>query len=713
MEDRVKTAIENLSALVAEFDADDAAISRLILEAIEEIRDSATDKMAALLDKVEGAVVDICAGETDFAAAYEALVSAVGAVQKEQECGGNAEDKPAMPAEDLFEVEIQHDVLSGLIEQAGPSNDHVTGVCGDLFEKIAAVKTLPGSLRKKIGYIVETISSRSYESGPFEALAARMEEAVAEVGRTLKEAKRTIDAESKFVDDEDLTSVFLERQQAALNEFESDILKVEKGDAVAALDVATTVGRLAEETSALGMKEAAVFLERLSGLMGTEPPSAEKKKIDALLVLKDILQEHFDALSEGREGKIDAARAESVAVAFRTGQARPVVRTEHGSAKRIAPKVVVDASNPDFPEFIAETRDYIQAAEAAMISLEKNPDDKECLNEIFRCFHNVKGISGFFSLTDVNELSHNAETLLDKARKGAMEFTSECAAASFEALDMLKEMLERVERALGGGAYNSPERWAELINRLEMIAAGQTPPEAQRAIPAETKPRPAAETAAQEDSAGENVVASVGPADLSANGASNQNAGMVKVSTKRLDSLIDAVGELVIANAMVTQRLELKNTIDADLARNVNQLNKITRELQELAMSMRMVSLKSVFQKMARVARDTSIKAGVPMEFSFSGEDTELDRNVVEEISSPLVHMVRNAVDHGIEPSEERMRLGKPPIGKIKLSAFHEGGGVIIRIEDDGRGLDRERIIEKARRLGMVRPDAELSDREA
>ena len=189
---------------------------------------------------------------------------------------------------------------------------------------------------------------------------------------------------------------------------------------------------------------------------------------------------------------------------------------------------------------------------------------------------------------------------------------------------------------------------------------------------------------------------------------------MVKVGTGRLDALIDAVGELVIANAMVSREIAQQNghLAHTKLHQNATHLGKITRELQELAMSMRMVSLRSTFQKMQRVARDISVKSGNPVEFSFSGEDTELDRNVVEEITNPLVHMVRNAVDHGIESREERALVGKPEKGRVHLEAYHAGGDVVIRISDDGKGLDRDAILTKARSLGLVDSGADLNVRD-
>lgn len=173
-------------------------------------------------------------------------------------------------------------------------------------------------------------------------------------------------------------------------------------------------------------------------------------------------------------------------------------------------------------------------------------------------------------------------------------------------------------------------------------------------------------------------------------------ASTIKVNTGRLDSLVDLVGELVIAQQMVYQDPALETIGSARLTRNLSQVAKITRDMHEAAMSLRMVTLKPTFQKMARLVRDVSVKAGKEVELVLTGEDTELDRNVVEEISDPMVHLIRNAIDHGLETPDVRQANGKNPCGRVELRAFHQGGAIVIEIVDDGAGLSRDRILAKA-----------------
>jgi two-component system chemotaxis sensor kinase CheA len=186
----------------------------------------------------------------------------------------------------------------------------------------------------------------------------------------------------------------------------------------------------------------------------------------------------------------------------------------------------------------------------------------------------------------------------------------------------------------------------------------------------------------------------------------------VKVATDRLDSLINMVGELVIAQSMVAQDIAAHLNQNQRLSRNMGHLGKITRELQDLSMSMRMVPIHGVFQKMARLVRDVARKFGKEIDFDMVGGETELDRNVVEAISDPLVHMVRNSVDHGIEMPDDRERNGKSRAGRVELKAYHQAGSIVIEITDDGRGLNKAKLLKKAREAGLLKDGQELTEQE-
>ena len=184
----------------------------------------------------------------------------------------------------------------------------------------------------------------------------------------------------------------------------------------------------------------------------------------------------------------------------------------------------------------------------------------------------------------------------------------------------------------------------------------------------------------------------------------------MKVDTRKLDGLVDMVGELMILQSLIHESPAIADLGDERLSRNLAQLRRITADLQRSAMSMRMVPIRQTFQKMSRLVRDLGRTSGKQVELILHGEDTELDRRVVEDISDPLMHMVRNSLDHGIEPAQTRLAAGKRETGRLWLRAFHQGGTIVIEIADDGGGLNTGKILEKAIAKGLVPPDEALTD---
>ena len=174
--------------------------------------------------------------------------------------------------------------------------------------------------------------------------------------------------------------------------------------------------------------------------------------------------------------------------------------------------------------------------------------------------------------------------------------------------------------------------------------------------------------------------------------------------------MVDIVGELVIAQSMISQSPEILESKSRQFIRSISHAGKIVRELQDLAMSMRMVQLKGMFAKMRRLTRDLARKSNKSVRLVTSGDTTEIDRNMVETLTDPLIHMIRNAVDHGIESSQQRSQAGKETIGTISLRAYHTAGNVVIEVEDDGKGLDSKRIAQKAVECGLTPPNSELSN---
>lgn len=349
--------------------------------------------------------------------------------------------------------------------------------------------------------------------------------------------------------------------------------------------------------------------------------------------------------------------------------------------------------------FLEEATEHMDAIEAGLLAVERSPTNADTLNELFRPFHTIKGIAGFLNLRDINRLTHEIETILDLGRRSEMKITAAIVDLIFAAVDQLKAQLKGIQAYLAaptGGPCQQPDIVA-IMRSLRLAAVGQY-------TEADAPTRAAAE---DDDEPVEDASREAAAADAAKRATLDTS---IRVDTSKLDTLVDAVGELVIAQSMVG--LSKAVFSDEKLARNVAQVTKIVRDVQETAMAMRMVPIGHTFQKMRRLVRDVARKAGKQVDLQISGEETELDKTVIQQISDPLVHMVRNAVDHGIEDAEARRAAGKPPTGAVCLNAFHQGGSIVIEIRDDGRGLDRDKLLAKGIERGVFSPDDQPTDQQ-
>ena len=379
----------------------------------------------------------------------------------------------------------------------------------------------------------------------------------------------------------------------------------------------------------------------------------------------------------------------------------------------VSPMTVnLDSDRELISEFINESQEHLQNIENSVLVLEDDPTNADTLNTIFRAFHTFKGGSGFLNLLPIQALAHELESLLDAARQHKLTINTDIINIILEGGDTLKKFTTQILTQLNGDNAGQPiiVPTSSLIARVKSILANPSAPIA--AAPKMVTPAPVAAPVATQNDEKHASVSSVSSAATQTPDAKPAAAGFVKVDTGKLDALIDLVGELVISESMVVQDPELLKSPSRHLARNLGQLRRITSELQRTAMSLRMVPIKATFQKMNRLVRDLAAKQNKQVQLVLSGEDTELDRNIVEEISDPLVHMIRNAADHGVEGPEARTAKGKSAQGTIHLRAFHRGGNIVIQIQDDGNGLNKDKLLAKARQNGIVKPNETLSDKE-
>ena len=436
-------------------------------------------------------------------------------------------------------------------------------------------------------------------------------------------------------------------------------------------------------------------------------------------VLKEL---GYEAEDQKKEKEVQVEKSEEAPTQPPTEEEQKIVESTGSEIGDEEKDIVYD--------FISESLDNLSEVEVKILNLEDNPEDMDSINAIFRAFHTIKGVSGFLNFSRINSLAHITENLLDKARNREMALDAEIIDTILESVDALRSMIENIKNTIDSGRPSEGDHsYEELINKIKVIIEkaqkGKDKPLGEilkeRGLVKEEDIEEALNRQKEESTKkiGEILVEDkkVPPKEVISALRDQKRSGkgvslQIKVETEKLDNLIDMVGELVIAQSMLKQHQLATKSKDRKFEQIINQLNQITSGLQRTATSLRMVPIKHTFQKMLRLVRDLSKKSGKEVELVMTGEDTEIDRNMVEEIYEPMVHMIRNSIDHGIEAPEERENLGKPRKGTIYLKAYHKGGNIVIEIEDDGRGLDTEKILKKAIANGIVTEDQRLTELE-
>jgi two-component system chemotaxis sensor kinase CheA len=514
------------------------------------------------------------------------------------------------------------------------------------------------------------------------------------------------------------------RRRPTLDQVAASLMDIEAADDDARARLRRALQALAAD-KALG----AEARERCQAAEALLVPNQDVGAVEAALSQVGLLIEaamQAEAAPPPAKGRRTPATPARAVEAVRTPTPRAVPVVAAPAPKAAAPALTeadlalpADIDLEILGEFIMESRENLAASETALLALEKDPNDAEAVNTVFRAFHTIKGTCGFLGLRMLTGFAHKAESLLSKVRDRVIPYSPECADLALRAVDQMKEMIDDTERAKEGAPLRVPVALPDLEAALIAATDGNAMPAAGApavAAPVAASSAPAEVVAAP--MAGARADAVPRPSvEQQAIAAQAEAAGpaaetSVRVRTERLDQLVDMVGELVIAQSMVAGHPTVCDGAQHDLNRKVAHAAKIVRELQDLTMSLRMVPLRPSFQKLARLVRDTGIKAQKQVDYVTSGEDTEIDRTLVDFIADPLMHMIRNAVDHGIEPPADRIKAGKPARGMVQLSAYHAGGYVVVELKDDGRGLNRDRIVQKAVERGLVESGEALTDAE-
>ncbi len=378
--------------------------------------------------------------------------------------------------------------------------------------------------------------------------------------------------------------------------------------------------------------------------------------------------------------------------------------------------------------FIVETSEILEKLGQDLLALEKDSTNSELHNVIFRAVHTVKGTSSFLGFERMTHLAHKFEDVLNKIRKGEIIVTSPMMDIMFEAYDLLRANLQSIEK----GNYEGIDV-EKSVERLNQISTGTLAKEQNEQTPEPIKTENSSNEAEQKEAnAGEtNINAeSSEPSMALTTDADNQEKeheqsqqkdlsslshtaeSTIRVDVSRLDVLMNLVGELVLWRNRLAQiahqmNEELdSNILSRELAETSSHIDFITTELQMAIMKTRMVPIARVFNRLPRLVRELSKETKKEIELEIIGEDTELDKSLIEELNDPLIHMIRNSADHGIESPEERQAAGKPPVGKVVVNAYQEGNHIVIFVSDDGKGMDPEKLKAKAIEKGIITPEA-------
>jgi two-component system, chemotaxis family, sensor kinase CheA len=363
-----------------------------------------------------------------------------------------------------------------------------------------------------------------------------------------------------------------------------------------------------------------------------------------------------------------------------------------GSRSGLAAQPVTNslADDPELVgDFVVESREHLSSIEGQMLTLEQNPGDMDTIHAVFRSFHTIKGLAGFLEFQAIRDVSHEVETLLDRSRNGTLSINSNVVDVVLASADYLKQALNTVESRIRSGQAEPFADHSHLVFRIQGLTSGGV---------------------VEVGTVTTEIVEVADPGNPSPPGRTDTYS--VRVDTAKLDYLMDMVGEMVIAQSLIRNNPALAAMPDPRLSGDLTQLARITSEVQRTAMGMRMIPIGQLFQRTGRLIRDLSRKADKRVELVTDGAETDLDKTIVEELSDPLMHMVRNSIDHGIETADDRVATGKDPVAYIKLAAYHNGGQIVIEISDDGRGLSREKILRRAQKNGLITDGGHLKDNE-
>lgn len=416
-----------------------------------------------------------------------------------------------------------------------------------------------------------------------------------------------------------------------------------------------------------------------------------------------------------------------------------IISGEAEVREEVDPELVTD--------FLVETKEHLETIEMLVLALETDPGNMESIHGVFREFHTIKGLAGFVNQELVRTIAHQTETLLDECRKGQLRINKRIIDLILASADFIRKICDNLDIIQDSNFHFIVEAHLDIIrnrkfdtnqepnnNRIEVADQGPTEENVTGEKIGETlvgqgriEQKELDEILEKQSNEYQDLKPGQGVKEKQASAQdvleslrfqetmqkkSGLDSGYIRVPTFKIDNLVDMMGEMLITQSLIEQEAVKRFGTNDSFISNLSRMGRIAKDLQNLSMSLRMVSLKSTFQKLNRVGRDTIEELHKNVILRFDGEETEIDRNVADRILDPLIHLLKNAISHGIESEEERTAKGKPPLGLVSILAYSKRGNVYIEVADNGRGLSTERIYQKGVERGLINPANSYTEEE-
>ncbi len=531
------------------------------------------------------------------------------------------------------------------------------------------------------------------------------------------------------VDDLDIVSSFIQEAEDHLDDIETRVLRLESEYS---LDLVNTIFRSMHT------------IKGVAGFVGFQFVGEITHELETLLDevrdgKREVSEELITVLLDGTDivARITAHIAGQVATGGKITELEECSFGHDTVVERVRrlrePETEAPGPDNDAPivasemldAFVEESSDLLDSVEQALLQAENDPVGTDAVDQVFRDIHTIKGNAGFFWFAKVEQRCMAMESALDAFRKSKTPIDHAAATEFLEMLDLIRQDVQTIQAASLTDDRKSvaeqqqpdaqPPGYSDTLGEILMEMGALDREELDAAL--RSQQRRLGEILVSEQKVPEDQIEKALGVQSERRVKEHTQTEKathrkdIRVDTNKLDKLFELVGELITAESMVVQGVGVNGNgqPDDEMARNVEKaasyLQKITREMQEITLSMRMIPLEATFGKMRRLVRDLSRKFEKKVTIEIAGEQTEMDKNVIEEISDPLVHIIRNAVDHGVESPAQRKAAGKPEEGTIRLTARHEGNEIWITIADDGEGLSRERILKKAYERGLLSED--------